>query len=190
MSTQVQAALIAGVVAFLTALIGTLVNVLQARRERSKWLVDLKSSYTLEIFQQRLATYPDALKIIGRLSHGNVPRPDPATAAEVAKELNDWLYGPGGLCADAGTRGAILRLRHCCRAWKASGDKNPPADLYEWRNIALAMLRLDIDLGGLEDYDFDNILSLLERLRQEVERITGETAYRHKRQAPLDLLDF
>ena len=69
MSTQVQAAIIAGVVGLITASVGALVTFLQARKERSKWLVDFKSTYTLELYRQRLVVYPAAFKIIGRLSH-------------------------------------------------------------------------------------------------------------------------
>jgi hypothetical protein len=76
-STQVQAALIAGVVGLATASIGALLTFLQARRERSKWLVDFKSTYTLELYRQRLAAYPAAFKIIGRLSHGRSRSPTP-----------------------------------------------------------------------------------------------------------------
>lgn len=170
MSTQVQAALIAGVVAFATALIGSVVNILQARRERSRWLVDLKASYTLELYRQRLTDYPQVFKIIGRLSDAAIPEPDSSVAGVVAGELNDWLYGAGGLCAEAGTRGAILGLRECCRAWARTGDHSLPRDLYQWRNVALAMLRSDIDVVGLEQYEFDNMPSALQRLKREVEQ--------------------
>ena len=176
MSTQVQAALIAGVVGLATASIGALLTFLQARRERSKWLVDFKSTYTLELYRQRLAAYPAAFKFIGRLSHGAEPRPDSSIAGEVALELNDWIYGAGGLCADAGTRGAVLGLRIRCAAWARAGNHGRPSDLYEWRNVALAMLRLDIDLSGLEEYDFGNMPSALERLRGEVNRMVSEKA--------------
>jgi hypothetical protein len=175
-STQVQAAVIAGVVGLLTASIGALLTFLQARKERSKWLVDFKSNYTLELYRQRLAVYPAAFKIIGRLSHGAEPQADASVAGQVAIELNDWIYGAGGLCAEAGTRGALLGLRMRCSAWAGAGDHGRPKDLYDWRNVALAMLRLDIDLSGLEEYDFANMQSALERLRNDVNRMVDEKA--------------
>jgi hypothetical protein len=173
MSTQLETAIIAGAVGLLTAMIGTAVTFLQAQRERSKWLVDFKTSYSIELYKQRLSTYPKVFETIGRLSHGAVPKPDSSIAGEVASELNDWLYGAGGMCAEAGTRGAVLGLRFRCRAWADSGHHDRPADLYQWRNVALAMLRLDIDVVGLEQYDFDNMPSALQRLRNEVEQMVS-----------------
>lgn len=176
MSTQLETAIIAGAVGLVTALIGTAVTFLQARRERSKWLVDFKTSYVIELYKQRLSTYLTVLEVIGRLSHGAVPKPDSKIAGEVASGLNAWLYGAGGLCAEAGTRGAVLGLRLRCRAWAESGDGGQPADLYQWRNVALTMLRLDIDVIGLEQYDFDNMPSALQRLKNEVEQmVSGES---------------
>jgi len=174
LSTQVEAVVIAGAVALVTALIGFTVTVWQARRERSKWLVDFKSTTTLELYRQRLSTYPAVFEIIGRLSHGADPKPNASTAGQVALELNNWIYGSGGLCAEAGARGALLGLRLRCAAWAASGDHDRPADLYEWRNLALARLRLDIDLAGLENYDFDNMPSALQRLKGEVDQMVSD----------------
>lgn len=174
MSTQIQAAVIAGIVGLLTASIGALLTFVQARRERSNWLVDFKSNYALELYRQRLAVYPAAFKIIGRLSHGADPKPDASIVGQVAVELNDWIYSAGGLCADAGTRGALLGLRIRCSAWPSAGDSGRPEVLYDWRNVALAMLRLDIDVTGLEEYDFGNMPSALERLRNDVSRMVDE----------------
>jgi hypothetical protein len=173
MSTQLEAAIIAGVVGLLTAAFGTAVTFLQAQRERSKWLVDFKTSYTIELYKQRLLTYPKIFTTIGRLSHGSNPKPNSSIAGEVASELNEWLYGTGGMCAEAGTRGAVLGLRLRCRSWADSGDNRRPADLYQWRNVALTMLRLDIDVIGLEQYDFDNMPSALQRLKKEVEQMVS-----------------
>ncbi len=172
MSTEVQAAVIAGAVGLVTALIGTAVTVLQARRERSKWLIDFKGTTSLELYRQRLSCYPEIFKIIGRLSHGAEPAPDGAIAGQVALDLNAWIYGLGGLCAETGTRGALIGLRSSCFTWARSGTK--PTDVYEWRNLALTGLRLDIDLDGLEDYDFDNMASTLKRISGEVDQMMIE----------------
>ena len=94
--------------------------------------------------------------------------------AQVATELNDWIYGAGGLCAEAGTRGALLGLRLRCSAWARAGNQGKPEDFYDWRNVALAMLRLDIDITGLEEYDFGNMQSALQRLRNDVNRMMDE----------------
>ena len=53
-------------------------------------------------------------------------------------------------------------------------DHDHPADLYQWRNIALTMLRLDIDVVGLEQYDFEHMPSALQRLKKEVEQMSNE----------------
>lgn len=183
MSTQLETATIAGVVGLLTAAIGSLVTIIQSQRERSKWLVDFKTSNAIELYKQRLSTYPKVFEIIGCLSHGAVPTPDSSIAGQVARDLNDWLYGAGGLCAEAGSRGAVLGLRLRCRKWADSGDQGKPEDLYQWRNVALQMLRLDIDVVGLEQYDFGNMPSALQRIKEEVEQMmsgkSGVTGQSH-----------
>src|SRR5258708_932564 len=59
----------------------------------------------------------------------------------------------GGPCADATTRGALLGLRECCRTWAVEGGSEL-ADLYKWRNLPSTFLRRDLDVLGLESYDF------------------------------------
>ena len=88
-------------------------------------------------------------------------------AGKVARELNEWLYSAGGLCADATTRGALLGLRECCRRWAASGRQ--PAQLYEWRNLLTTFLRRDLDVLGLDSYDFEPGSTLLAKLQQELQ---------------------
>lgn len=87
----------------------------------------------------------------------------------MAADLNGWLYGAGGLCAEATTRGAILGLRLRCQEWAEAEDREMPGDFYEWRNLALRTRRADIDLAGLEQYDSGNMSSALQRLKAEVE---------------------
>ncbi len=114
-------------------------------------------------------------------SHGDLPqradgsRPlshtatvTPQTAEMVAHELNEWIYSAGGLCAEATTRGAVLGLRDCCRKWAEDGGAQPN-DLYTWRNLTTTFLRRDLDLGGLDSYDFDLGSTLLSKLQDELD---------------------
>jgi hypothetical protein len=164
MSPQAEAALIAGVVSLLTASLTGVLTLMEVRRERTKWVSELTTSHALEVHRQRLAAYPEAFRILRGVSHPAVP--GAAEAARVAVELNDWIYSAGGMCAEAGTRGAIIGLRNSCRKWQKTGEK--PGDLYAWRNAALAMLRLDLDLEGLEDYDLAKPQTVLERLQRQI----------------------
>jgi hypothetical protein len=179
MSVELQTALISAGVATLTAVVGGYVSWVQLRRERNKWLVDLKSTYSIELYKSRLVVYPEAFGIIGKLSsfYGSVTA---QTAGEVANELNDWLYSLGGVCAGTPTRGAILGLRESCREWARKQD-TIPSDLYAWRNAALSLLRLDLDLHGLESYDFSNLRSLLGQVQDDIRSLEKTLETRSKR---------
>ncbi|MEU3349849.1 hypothetical protein ABZ723_33655 [Streptomyces sp. NPDC006700] len=98
MNDQIVTALISGLVALLVAGVSGLLTLLQIRRERRKWLTDLKTAWALENHKTRLASYPDAFTILRRLSHGSAEAVTPQVAARVAAELNDWLYSTGGCC--------------------------------------------------------------------------------------------
>jgi hypothetical protein len=87
-------------------------------------------------------------------------------ADEVACELNSWFYSSGGMCADASTRGAILGLRRCCQTWATTGNR--PKETNEFRNLAIYLLRRDLDVGGLEEYDFQNPSTMLEKLKADL----------------------
>lgn len=169
MTTQVEAAAIAAVVSLATAGIGAALTLAQSKRERSKWLVDVKSGYALERYRHRLSTYPQVFEALEMLSHARREADVAKDAARVADALNRWIYSAGGMCADASTRGALVALRHKCAEWAESGER--PGDLYSWRNVAIQMLRRDLDLQGRNEvYDFDNVGSALQMLKEEVDR--------------------
>src|SRR5215218_806813 len=110
MSIELQTALISAGVAVVTAFLGGYISWSQLRRERNRWLIDLKSNYSLELYRSRLESYPKASVATAKLSSRSE-----SVAAETAKEivddLNTWLYSVGGLCADERTRGAVIGLR-------------------------------------------------------------------------------
>lgn len=164
--TEVTTALISGFVALLVGGVSALLTLSQIRREHRRWLTDLKSAWSIELYKSRMATYPAVHEALSPLSHtANV---DSRAAAAVAEDLNSWIYSAGGLCADAATRGAILGLRDCCRNWARNGGEQPD-DLYKWRNLVTTFLRRDLDLGGLDSYDFDSPSTLLHQLERELE---------------------
>jgi hypothetical protein len=171
MATQVQAAVIAAIVGLVTTGVGALFSVFQNKRERSKWLVELKGGYALELYRERLRTYPLMFATLGSLSHIRPVADIEADITKVAQQLNDWMYSSDGMCADAAVRGAILGLRHSCSDWAISGKR--PQDFYQWRNLSIQMLRRDLDLHRNELHDWDNLESLLHILKTEAATLTG-----------------
>jgi hypothetical protein len=166
-STQVLAALISGVVAIFVAGGSAILTWAQIRRERNKWQIEVKMTYATELHKTRLSSYPEVFRILSELSHGGGDQVTAEKAGNVAKKLNSWFYSAGGMCADATTRGAILGLRKSCERWERTGRR--PDELYGFRNIAIAFLRRDLDVGDLnESYDFDEDSTLLGRLRRDL----------------------
>ncbi len=168
MATELQVALIAAVVAFVTAWPTWFFTWYQIKRERSRWLIDLKQEYSTELYKARLAAYPKALEIIGKLSARAAVPATPDIARTVANELNGWFYSAGGLYADTRTRGALLGLRESCLAWK-QGSR--PPELLQWRDAAVFLLRRDLDLQGLESFDQQDSAPLLEKIKKDLEAL-------------------
>lgn len=165
MSPELQTALIAAGVALITAAVSSLITWSQIQREKTKWLTDLKTSYSIELYKTRLKSYPRIFEILGKLSK-HAPEPlTPENANCIAQEIHEWLYSPGGLCADASTRGALKELRVICATWK-QGER-PPA-LGEWRHSALFLVRRDLDLQGFESFDPKDRETLLRKVHAEM----------------------
>jgi hypothetical protein len=165
MPLELQTALISAAVAIFTAVLGGSFTWYQVQRERKKWLIDLKASYSVELYKTRLATYPQAYTIIAQASNRAKEAVTPEKARQIAQELNEWFYSTGGMCAEASTRGALLGLREALFSW---GQGTQPPDFYDWRNTALLLLRRDLDIQGLESFDPKNRGPLLESLKAEI----------------------
>ena len=166
MPLELQTALISALVALVTAAIGGYVTWNQIQREKTRWLIDLKTSYSVELYKTRLASYPQICQLLGKLSKH---APDPltqATAKQIGQGIHEWLYSPGGLCAESSTRGALKGLRHYCLEWK-EGARSP--EIGQWRHAALFLLRRDLDLEGIESFDPKDSVSLLKKLQAEMD---------------------
>jgi len=142
------------------------------REEQKQWITDLQAAYELEKYKTRIASYPAMFVIIGKLSHKAKVPATSEKAKEIAEELNDWLYSAGGMCAEPSTRGALLKLRDACLNWNRHGVK--PEDLYKWRNYALLLLRNDLGIKGLESFDYNKMATLIERVKEEVNKATKD----------------
>lgn len=165
MPLELQTALISALVALVTAGIGGYFTWSQVQREKTRWLVDLKTSYSVELYKTRLASYPQIFELLGQLSRHAQDPLTPAKAQQIGQAIHVWLYSPGGLCAESSTRGALRGLRHCCLEWK-QGVR--PPELGEWRHAALFLLRRDLDLQGFESFDPKDSGPLLKRLQAEM----------------------
>lgn len=168
MPLELQTALISALIALITAGISSYFTWNQIQRERTKWLTDLKSSYSMELYKTRLASYPQIVQILGKLSKHAPDALTPEKAQEIGEEIHEWLYSPGGMCAEASTRGALKGLRYYCLTWKQG---NKPSQIGEWRHAALFLVRRDLDLKGIESFDPKDSGSLLKQLQSEVASI-------------------
>jgi hypothetical protein len=142
----------------------------QIRRERDRWITDVTVAWALELRKTRLAAYPAVFEAIAPLSTHRRAALTAEVAGEVAEKLNTWLYSTGGMCADAATRGAVLGLRDSCNRWATAGGSRPP-QLYEFRNLTITFLRRDLDLAGLESYNFHSDVTLLGKLRDDLDAL-------------------
>lgn len=112
MPLNLQTALIYAAVALITAAISGYFTFTQIQREKNKWLVELKTSFSFELYKTRLAEYPKLFQLLGELSIHSAKPLTPEKANEVGHKIHDWLYSPGGLCADSSTRGVLKALRY------------------------------------------------------------------------------
>jgi hypothetical protein len=171
MPLELQTALISAGVGVVTAVIGFFITWNQIQREKTKWLTDLKTSYSIELYKLRLTSYPRMFEILGKLSKHATEPLMPEKANRIADEIHEWLYSPGGLCANATTRGALKELRTICSTWKQ--DERPPK-MGEWRHCAMFLLRRDLDLRGFESFDLEDTESLLQMVQAEMDAAIAE----------------
>ncbi len=169
MPLDLQTALVAAVVSLVTASLSGYVSWQQMKRERGKWLTELKTTYAAELYKARLAAYPPMQAIMGQLSSQAQEPLTPTQAHHIAQQVNQWIYSTGGLVAETSTRAAILGLRDACATWQ---EGSPPKEILEWRNAALFLLRRDLDVFGLESVGaLEDRTSLLTRIQQEISEI-------------------
>lgn len=168
MAAQITPILIAAFVAFIIAAVVGALTWTQVHREREQLLVDARTAWSVEVHRARLASYPAAFEAMAPLSTPNRAALTAEVAGEVGKKLNAWLYSTGGMCADATTRSAVLGLRDSCDKWATTGGSRPP-QLYEFRNLTITFLRRDLDLDDIEPFDLNRNLTLLGKLRDDLE---------------------
>ncbi len=170
MSPELQAGIIAAVVALITAGATGLLTWQQIQRERTKWLYDIKTSLSVELYRKRMAEYAELSKILMELSTTKQKQLTIARAHAIAEEINEWMYGAGGMVASARTRNAGWALRDRLLRWKAGAQ---PKDIMEVRTLLMWSMRNDLDIpsGRIDDESED---SLLKQLRDEMEKVEGK----------------
>jgi len=162
MAPEVEAALISAMVSLV---VGAISGYFAFQREKRKWLTDLKTGFQAELYKTRLENYPKIYGIIGKLSSRAPELLNPEGGRQIGYEINDWFYSIGGLCADANTRAALIRLREACLSWTQGSI---PPELIARCDDTLLLLRRDLDLQGLESFDLKNRKSLLEMLKADI----------------------
>jgi len=168
MPTELQTALIAAGVALVTAGITAFIAWRQLLREKARWLYDIKTTLSVDLHHRRMEEYAGLSKILMGLSSTSQKQLTIARAHQIAEEINEWMYGAGGLLAGAKTRNAGWALRDRLLRWKAG---HQPKDIMEVRTLLLWSMRNDLDIpsGRIEDTD-----SLLKQLKDEMNRVDGQ----------------
>ncbi len=169
MSPELQAGIIAAVVALVTAGATGYLTWQQIQRERSKWLYDIKTTLSVELYRKRMAEYAELSKLLLSLSTTQPKKLTVAGAHEIADEINEWMYGAGGMVASARTRNAGWALRDRLLRWKAGPQ---PKDIMEVRTLLMWSMRNDLDIasGRTEDMSED---TLIQQLKDEMNRVEG-----------------
>jgi hypothetical protein len=170
MPIELQTALIAAGVALVTALITGYFSWRQLQRERARWLYDIKATLSVELHRKRMEEYARLSKILMGLSTTTKKQLTIASAHQLAEEINEWMYGAGGLLAGAKTRNAGWALRDRLLRWKAG---HQPRDIMEVRTLLLWSMRNDLDIpsGRTQDTEED---SLLKQLKDEMNEVDDQ----------------
>ncbi len=170
MSTELQTALIAGVVALVTAGITGYLTWQQIQRERARWLYDVKTTVSVELYRKRMAEYAELSKLLLALSTTQKQKLSVARAHEIADQINKWMYGAGGMVASKRTRNAGWALRDRLLRWKAGSQ---PKDIMEVRTLLMWSMRSDLDLptGRTEEVSEE---TLIQHLKDEMSRVEGK----------------
>ncbi len=170
MSTELQTALIAGVVALVTAGITGYLTWQQIQRERARWLYDIKTTVSVELYRKRMAEYAELSKLLLALSTTQKQKLSVARAHEIADQINKWMYGAGGMVASKRTRNAGWALRDRLLRWKAGAQ---PKDIMEVRTLLMWSMRSDLDLptGRTEEVSEE---TLIQHLKDEMSRVEGK----------------
>ncbi len=161
MSIDLQTALIAATVALVTASITGVLTWQQLRRERAKWLFDLKTSISLELYKARMTDYTGMMKILSKLSRKGKPPLTIKTAQELAQEINDWMYSAGGLFASARTRNAGFAIRDILMGWT---EGSIPREAIQVRDALIWSMKMDMDISpdSRWRYSSDTVLKQLQ----------------------------
>ncbi len=165
MSPELQSALIAGAVALVIGAVTGYLTWAQIRRERDRWLYDIKTTISVDLHRRRMEEYAQLSRILIGTSTASREKLTPATAHAMADQINDWMYGAGGLMASARTRNAGWALRDRLLRWK---EGKQPKDILEVRTLLWWSMRQDLDIpsGREEDVQEDK---LIKQLQDEME---------------------
>lgn len=168
MSPELQSGIIAAVVALITAGATASLTWQQMRRERARWLYDIKTTFSVELYRARMADYAELSKILMELSTTRREKLTVAAAHQIAASINEWMYGSGGLLASARTRKAGWALRDRLLRWKTGPQ---PKDIMEVRTLLMWSMRADLDIpsGRVQDVSEETVIQQLSAEMKRVE---------------------
>ena len=167
MSPELQTGLIAAAVALVTAGVTGYFTWQRIRRDRARWLYDIKTTVSIELYRARMAEYGKLSKILIGLSKASHQKLTPARAHEIADTINDWMYSGGGLVASARTRNAGWALRDRLLRWK-EGPR--PQQIIDVRVLLWWSMRQDLDIPSGTQRDLSEA-TLIKQLQDEMDAI-------------------
>lgn len=171
MDITLQAAVISGIVVLLSAIIGATVTYLQQRRDRFRWAEQLKQTYATEILRVRLEEYPKLGAMLMNLGRYYGRQLSAEQISKLARDINVWAYGRGGLCAEPDTRSAVFILRETLDRYAIKSE--PFEKVREWRQLVINLLRRDLDLGPayeLPERDYQTLFAKLNSSLEDLRR--------------------
>lgn len=154
MKIELKTALIAGIISLVCTLITIYFSAKNIRSNENLWYRDLAKSKELEIQKIRIEEYPKILSSLEVISSKSKMKPTKTTIDSLGRNINEWLYSRGGLCASFNTREALRNLRNAC--FELDIKDSIPNEILDWRNVAFQYMRFDLDFNEDENWDSNN----------------------------------
>ncbi|MBI5429403.1 MAG: hypothetical protein HY938_02970 [Nitrosomonadales bacterium] len=158
---------IALIAAITTAVITGYISYSTAKYQLEKQAA-ITLSFAKEQFDVRLNEYPKLWQTLLPISSRSPVELTPQKCQAISQELNQWLYGKGGLVAHEYTRSLVIQLRDACGDWK-SGER--PKSISELKHAIIYSCRNDLYLVARKDTEISTLNKLIEKRNIEIEKL-------------------